>query len=109
MQESAMVAYAQRDDPALTPADLISAYEQGVEEHLLRPADVPGRLPGVGALEGTAVGNGHGHSPVVLSLHCTRHASLLDTATERIGPFRQATGGIQGIVIAARFSATNRR
>ena len=28
MQESAMVAYAQRDDPALTPADLISAYEQ---------------------------------------------------------------------------------
>src|SRR6516164_6953244 len=32
MQESAMVAYAQRDDPALTPADLISAYEQGVEE-----------------------------------------------------------------------------
>ena len=32
MQESAMVAYAQRDDPTLTPADLISAYEQGVEE-----------------------------------------------------------------------------
>ena len=32
MQESAMVAYAQRDDPALTPADLISAYERGVEE-----------------------------------------------------------------------------
>ena len=32
MQESAMVAYAQRDDPALTPADLISAYEKGVEE-----------------------------------------------------------------------------
>ena len=26
------VADAQRDDPALTPADLISAYEQGVEE-----------------------------------------------------------------------------
>ena len=26
------VAEAQRDDPALTPADLISAYEQGVEE-----------------------------------------------------------------------------
>src|SRR5215831_991145 len=32
MQESAMVAYAQRDDPALTPADLISAYEKGVDE-----------------------------------------------------------------------------
>ena len=26
------VADAQRDDPALAPADLISAYEQGVEE-----------------------------------------------------------------------------
>src|SRR5438270_2810745 len=32
MQSPTTVADAQRDDPALTPADLISAYEQGVEE-----------------------------------------------------------------------------
>ena len=32
MQPPTTVADAQRDDPALTPADLISAYEQGVEE-----------------------------------------------------------------------------
>ena len=47
------VADAQRDDPALTPADLISAYEQGVEElrlavagmtvEQLRSRPVPGR------------------------------------------------------------------
>src|SRR6516165_8917156 len=32
MQDSTMVAHAQRDDDALSVADLISAYEQGVEE-----------------------------------------------------------------------------
>src|SRR4051794_29701669 len=32
MQSPTTVADAQRDDPALTPADLISAYEQGVQE-----------------------------------------------------------------------------
>ena len=32
MQSPTTVADAQRDDPALTPADLISTYEQGVEE-----------------------------------------------------------------------------
>jgi uncharacterized damage-inducible protein DinB len=32
MQESTMVAYAQRDDNNLTAADLISTYEGGVEE-----------------------------------------------------------------------------
>ena len=32
MQESTMVAYAQRDNDAVTVADLISAYENGVEE-----------------------------------------------------------------------------
>ena len=32
MQESTMVAHAQRDDDALPVADLISAYERGVEE-----------------------------------------------------------------------------
>ena len=32
MQASTTVADAQRDDPALTAADLISAYENGVEE-----------------------------------------------------------------------------
>src|SRR6516162_7991533 len=47
------LADAQRDDPALTPADLISAYEQGVEElrlavagmtvEQLRSRPVPGR------------------------------------------------------------------
>ena len=42
MQESAMVAYAQRDDPALTPADLISAYEKGVEELRLAVAGMTG-------------------------------------------------------------------
>ena len=32
MSAPTTVADAQRDDPALTPADLISAYEQGFEE-----------------------------------------------------------------------------
>ena len=32
MPAPSTVADAQRDDPALTPADLISAYEQGIEE-----------------------------------------------------------------------------
>jgi hypothetical protein len=32
MQTPTTVADAQRDDPDLTPADLISAYERGVEE-----------------------------------------------------------------------------
>ena len=32
MQAPTTVADAQRDDPALTPADLISAYEKGIEE-----------------------------------------------------------------------------
>ena len=36
------VADAQRDDPALTPADLISAYEMGVEELRLAVAGLTG-------------------------------------------------------------------
>src|SRR5215471_4621748 len=36
------VADAQRDDPALTPADLISAYEMGVEELRLAVAGMTG-------------------------------------------------------------------
>src|SRR5712692_9236624 len=53
MQESTTVAHAQRDDNALTAADLISAYEKGVEElrvavagmtvEQLRSRPVPGR------------------------------------------------------------------
>ncbi len=36
------LADAQRDDPALTPADLVSAYEQGVEELRLAVAGLTG-------------------------------------------------------------------
>jgi len=42
MQTSTSVADAQRDDPALAVADLISAYENGVEELRLAVASWPG-------------------------------------------------------------------
>jgi uncharacterized damage-inducible protein DinB len=42
MQASTTVADAQRDDDALTVADLISAYEQGVEELRLAVAGMTG-------------------------------------------------------------------
>ena len=43
MQPPTTVADAQRDDPALTAADLISAYEKGVEELRLAVAGMTGR------------------------------------------------------------------
>jgi hypothetical protein len=42
VQTPTAVADAQRDDPALTPADLISAYEKGVEELRIAVAGMTG-------------------------------------------------------------------
>jgi hypothetical protein len=42
MQTSTTVADAQRDDPAIAPADLISAYERGIEELRLAVAGMTG-------------------------------------------------------------------
>ena len=58
-----------------------------VEERLLRPADVPGRLAGVDVLEGVAVGyGGHGRSPVVVSWFLNLLASrLVQVAVQPVG------------------------